>query len=129
MASVARDRVGAAGRYNPRMQSPRPRVIRNDKDTRQLVTEWADGRHGTIDWERLRWACPCAVCAGEMGIPGRLASVSSLSDDETTLEQIRGVGNYAIAALWKDGHDTGIYPFTLLYSLAFPDEADRQSSL
>jgi DUF971 family protein len=102
------------------MQQPRPRVIRNDREGRRLVTEWADGRHGEISWERLRWACPCAVCAGEMGMPGRLARVTALTEEETTLEQIRGVGNYAIAALWEDGHDTGIYPFTLLYALAFP---------
>jgi DUF971 family protein len=102
----------------PDGQPPRPRTIRNDREGRQLVIEWADGRQDTISWERLRWACPCAVCAGEMGIPGRLARVSSLSPAEMTLEQIRGVGNYAIAARWQDGHDTGIYPFTLLYQLA-----------
>lgn len=102
-------------------QTPRPRAIRRDEQGRQIATEWANGRQGTIGWERLRWSCPCATCAGEMGIPGRLASVTALSEDETTLEQLRGVGNYAVAALWKDGHDTGIYPFTLLYALSFPE--------
>ena len=33
------------------------------------------------------------------------------------LEDIRGVGNYAIEFRWHDGHSTGIYTFEYLRSL------------
>jgi len=30
---------------------------------------------------------------------------------------VDGVGNYAVSLTWKDGHNTGIYPFRLLRRL------------
>lgn len=75
---------------------------------------WADGLQSETPWTRLRWRCPCAVCQGEFGSPGMLQTVTELSDEEMTLESLRAVGNYGVAATWKDGHDTGIYPWPLL---------------
>jgi len=41
---------------------------------------------------------------------------SGVSEDVRILE-IHGVGNYAIAIKWSDGHDTGIYAFERLRRL------------
>jgi DUF971 family protein len=65
----------------------------------------------------LRWNCPCAECAGEAGLPGRLASVTALSDDQVTLDSVEPVGLFGLRPYWHDGHSTGIYGLRLLRSL------------
>src|SRR2546427_5532960 len=34
-----------------------------------MTIQWADGHQSAYDFELLRWNCPCAECAGEMGVP------------------------------------------------------------
>ena len=46
-----------------------PVDIRYDNARRRLEITWADGRESAYDYEFLRWHCPCAACAGEMGAP------------------------------------------------------------
>ena len=45
-----------------------------DEPRRALLVEWADGTIHRIPFSALRRACPCAVCAGELGLPGRFAA-------------------------------------------------------
>lgn len=78
---------------------------------------WADGHDSVYDFELLRWHCPCAECAGEGGLPGRLQSTVSLRDDQVTLTEIEAVGLFGLRPTWKDGHNTGIYGLTLLRAL------------
>jgi DUF971 family protein len=70
---------------------------------------------------------PCVATAPARGdtshakpLTGRKRSLtvleSSLSQ-ELELQQIWGVGNYAIGITWGDGHDSGIYTFEYLYQL------------
>jgi DUF971 family protein len=65
----------------------------------------------------LRWHCPCAECAGEGGLPGKLANVTELSDDQVTLDSIEPVGLFGVRPCWRDGHSTGIYGLRLLRAL------------
>ena len=67
--------------------------------------------------ERLRWACPCAECRGEMGSPGRLARVQSLSPEELNIKDVVLVGQYALQVAFESGHATGIYTFPYLRAL------------
>lgn len=78
---------------------------------------WADGHDSVYQFEYLRWHCPCAECAGEAGLPGRLASTQDLSDDQVTLAQIEPVGLFGLRPYWRDGHSTGIYGLKLLRAL------------
>jgi DUF971 family protein len=76
-----------------------------------LLIDWSDGhttRHPIV-W--LRWQCPCALCRGEMGVPGRLSSVSELSPLETRLDDVQPIGRYALMPFWGDGHHDGIYTY------------------
>ncbi len=98
-----------------------PTEIRVDHSRRRLEIKWSDGTVGYCTFEDLRWNCPCAVCQGEMGQPGLLSRLSELSLEQTELENIWQVGYYAIGLAWKDGHDTGIYPFELLRRLCRPE--------
>lgn len=82
--------------------------------TDTLSIEWSDGKQTRYPIEWMRWQCPCALCRGEMGIPGRLASVKSLSPVETTLEDVQPIGRYGIMLFWADGHHDGIFTYDWL---------------
>lgn len=87
-----------------------------------LTIQWADGHQSAYDFELLRWRCPCAECAGEMGRPGTLATTSELTDDQVELVQMEAVGLFGIRPYWKDGHDTGIYGLSFLRAICPCDE-------
>ena len=72
---------------------------------------WDDDHVGEYAQQYLRGYCPCALCQGH-GAQRRFIDVPG-----ATLEEIRGVGNYAIELRWNDGHSTGIYTFDYLRSL------------
>lgn len=94
-----------------------PRRFDYDEATRALVVEWTDGAVHHIPFAALRRSCPCAVCRGEMGRPGRFDLDPDLRPGEDELADIRLVGNYALGVTWADGHDTGIHPFEQLRRL------------
>ena len=82
-----------------------------------MVVTWEDGKRSTYTGEQLRWACPCAECRGEAGIPGRLSRLKSLNDDELKIRDVTLVGQYALQIAFESGHATGIYTFSLLRAL------------
>ncbi len=97
--------------YIPRAISrPQPYLIRFD---------WDDGSSSTILLEKFREACPCAVCKGEtimgttyfVGIKQFVPGMNELVDLVVT-------GNYGVQAIWKDGHDSGIYTWQMLRDVA-----------
>jgi DUF971 family protein len=93
---------------------PTPTSFLLEAEDRQLILIWSDEHESLHNWEALRWACPCAWCAGEGGVPGALASKKSLSNEETTLVNLEPVGRYGLTPVWEDGHKTGIYTFERL---------------
>jgi len=82
-----------------------------------MEIEWENGTRSTYTGEQLRWACPCAECRGEAGMPGRLSRVTSLNPDELKIRDVTLVGQYALQIAFESGHATGIYTFSLLRSL------------
>jgi DUF971 family protein len=94
-----------------------------DEPARALVVEWADGAVQRILFGALRKACPCAVCKGEMGRPGRFDVRPQLEPGEDDLADINLVGLYGLGVRWGNGHDTGIYTFEYLRALG--DAAER----
>src|SRR5947209_17625604 len=91
-----------------------PDVIEPSLDKRTIDITWQDGHHSSFDFAMLRCACPCALCRGEGGAPGMLASLQELSDEQTQLVDVAPVGNYALTLTWKDGHTTGSYAWEYL---------------
>ncbi len=75
---------------------------------------WEDGARTTYTGEQLRWACPCAECRGEAGMPGRLSRVKTLGDEELRVKDIQLVGQYALQIAFESGHATGLYTFPYL---------------
>lgn len=94
-----------------------------DEPSRALLVEWADGAEQRIPFASLRKACPCAVCKGEAGRPGRFDIRPDLRPGEDELADINLVGLYGLGVTWGDGHDTGIYTFEYLRALG--DAAER----
>ena len=91
-----------------------PVGVEADEASGRLTIRWSDGSATSYGIEWLRWQCPCALCRGEMGMPGRLQSVQSLSKQETTLVDAQPIGRYGIMLFWADGHHDGIYTYDWL---------------
>jgi DUF971 family protein len=94
-----------------------------DSASDTLIIDWSDGRQTRYPIEWLRWQCPCALCRGEMGIPGRLSQVKSLSPDETRLEDVQPIGRYGIMLYWGDGHHDGIFTYDWLRNNSHDQES------
>jgi DUF971 family protein len=76
---------------------------------------WSDGHQGVYPVRSLRQHCPCAACVDEWTGERRLKA-----DDIPLLimlQDIQPVGRYAFQFKWSDGHDTGIYSYSLLRTL------------
>jgi DUF971 family protein len=85
----------------------------------ELGIAWGDGVESFLSWGLLRDSCPCAVCAGEPDVMGRVwgGERKRVSEEGYRLREWRRVGNYALQLVWGDGHDTGLYSFQYLRSL------------
>lgn len=102
-----------------------PTEIRRTPDG--LFIRWMNNEQGVLDKTTLRVNCPCAECKMRRGedthsaplTPKKISLnvIQHSKEEETDLQEIWGVGKYALGIRWGDGHDTGIYPFDLLYSL------------
>ena len=91
--------------------SPEPLEIRHERAARRVVVAWEDGHQSVFPLDYLRSWCPCASCQGHDPV----AKYLDLTGQE--LVHLDGVGNYAVAFTWQDGHSTGIYSFRLLRKL------------
>jgi len=103
-------------------QYPEPVTIEALRAERALHVAWNDGHRSSFDSEYLRWRCPCAVCQGEGGAPGVLSFTKELQPEQIEMVDIQLVGRYAVALVWRDGHDSGIYSFEYLRAICPCDD-------
>jgi len=89
----------------------------------ELAVRWNDGNESFIPLERLRRACPCAGCQGEVDVLGKLhkAPDEILPPQGFELVQLTMVGAYGIQPQWGDGHASGIFTFEYLRRVAQGD--------
>jgi ATP-binding protein involved in chromosome partitioning len=76
---------------------------------------WKDGHESLYPVRLLRLACRCAHCIDEH--TGRPILRPESVPAEVRPLRISGVGRYALAFAWSDGHDSGIYTFESLREL------------
>lgn len=78
-----------------------------------LTCEWEDGFKSTIKPEKLRNECPCADCRDKHEQQSKTSKfiMPTFKQGKNELKKLTPVGNYAINAVWGDGHDSGIYPW------------------
>jgi DUF971 family protein len=86
----------------------------------RIEIAWEDGVRTVHEGAQLRWACPCAECRGEAGVPGRLDAAPKLGDDELRVTDVSLIGQYALQIGFASGHGTGLYTFRYLRALAAP---------
>lgn len=86
----------------------------------ELAIRWEDGAENFLPLEKLRRACPCAGCHGEMDVLGNVYKNPSqtLTAPAFELKRWVPVGGYAVQLFWADGHNSGIYAFDYLRRLA-----------
>lgn len=91
----------------------RPTEIKLHKLSAVLEISFDDGVTFNLPCEYLRVYTPSAEAQGHG--PGQ--EVLQVGKEEVTINEIKPVGNYAIAPVFSDGHSTGIYTWDLLYKL------------
>jgi DUF971 family protein len=77
-----------------------------------IRVRWEDGHEGIYPNAYLRLNCRCASCVQEW--TGEVMIKPEMIPSDIVPLKISPVGNYAIHIHWSDGHETGIYAFTLL---------------
>jgi DUF971 family protein len=100
----------------------KPSDISASKSKRELTITWSDNHVSVYSFSLLRAACPCASCRGGhenmKAEPDLSVFIADLPDSpQTHLVNVRAVGSYAIAIVWEDGHDYGIYNWHYLRAL------------
>ncbi len=81
-----------------------------------LAIAWDDGAETYLSCELLRRRCPCAACGGERDVLGREYKGPPITykPESFQIAQFQSVGDYAVNFVWKDGHNSGIYPYPFL---------------
>ena len=101
------------------MSAPAPSEIRLSADKKTLTVSFGDGERHELSAELLRVESPSAEVQGhdpsaKKTVPGKRG---------VAIRAIEPVGNYAVRLVFDDGHDTGIYSWSVLHRLATEGEA------
>lgn len=97
-------------------------------DGHDLRITWSDGHITHVPIQRFRDECPCAGCQGEADIFGTIRMPMQLPiavPGKYDLKSLTPLGNYAVAAAWGDGHDSGIYSWEYLLEMEARLEVPR----
>ncbi|CAA9889905.1 conserved hypothetical protein [Candidatus Methylobacter favarea] len=91
----------------------RPVEIKLHQVSNRLEISFDDGSVFKLPCEYLRVYTPSAEALGHG--PGQ--EILQVGKEDVTFKAIKPIGNYAIAPVFSDGHNTGIYTWDLLYKL------------
>ncbi len=78
-----------------------------------LEISFDNGQTYNLPCEYLRVYTPSAEALGHG--PGQ--EILQVGKENVTINEIKPIGNYAVAFVFSDGHNTGIYSWDLLYKL------------
>jgi DUF971 family protein len=92
---------------------PQPTDIKLRTQSRLLDVRFDDGSHFELPFEYLRVFSPSAEVRGHGGGEGVLQT----GKKSVGISGIEPVGNYALRLTFDDGHNTGLYSWSLLYEL------------
>ena len=90
-----------------------PTEIKLHQVSNILEISFDDGSVFKLPCEYLRVYTPSAEAVGHG--PGQ--EVLQAGKEDVTITEIKPIGNYAIAPVFSDGHNSGIYTWYLLYKL------------
>lgn len=99
--------------------SPHPVDIKLHQASRLLEIKFSNNTECMLSCEFLRVYSPSAEVRGH----GHGQEVLQIGKENVNITAIEPVGNYAIKIVFSDGHDTGLYSWDYLYTLAEQYEA------
>ena len=102
------------------MSPPRPTDIKLRTASRLLEVAFDDGSRFELSFEYLRVFSPSAEVRGHGGGEGML----QVGKENVGITAVEPVGNYALRLTFDDGHDTGLYSWSLLHELAVKRQAN-----
>ena len=97
----------------------RPREIAIIEDGEALQILWPDNNYACFTALQLWKNCPSAA-----GRRRRIDGTNTPTTANLRLTSFRSIGHYAINIAFSDGHDRGVYPWSLLQSLACRKQVD-----
>jgi len=97
---------------------PWPVKIAFRKSEGVLYAEFDDGKSGMVRYKRLREQSPSAEVRGHGGGP---PPPQRPVPEDISVVRAEPVGRYALRIVFTDGHDSGLYNWTLLRSLTVGD--------
>lgn len=92
---------------------PQPLEIKLRTESRVLDVRFDDGTRYELSFEYLRVFSPSAEVKGHGGGEGILQT----GKEQVRITAVEPVGNYALRLRFDDGHDTGLYSWSLLHEL------------
>ena len=92
---------------------PQPTAIKLRTESRVLEVSFDDDSRYALPFEYLRVFSPSAEVKGHGGGEGIL----QLDKAQVRITRIEPVGNYALQLSFDDGHNTGLYTWSLLHEL------------
>ena len=99
-------------------EAGRATEVRVRRARRCLEVDYEDGLRAVLRAEYLRVESPSAEIRGHS--PGERVWVPGKR--EVNIERVEPIGHYAVRIVFTDGHDTGIYSWAFLRTLAEEEE-------
>jgi DUF971 family protein len=93
--------------------TPKPVEIKLRTASRLLEVRFDDGSGFELSFEYLRVFSPSAEVKGHGGGEGILQT----GKEQVRITAVEPIGNYAVRLVFDDGHNTGLYSWTLLHQL------------
>ncbi|MDO8844951.1 DUF971 domain-containing protein [Methylicorpusculum sp.] len=100
-------------RLNTPSISTNPTEIKLHQVSKILEISFDDGQTFNLPYEYLRVFTPSAEAIGHG--PGQ--EILQTGKENVTITELKPIGNYAVAPHFSDGHNSGIYSWSLLYQL------------
>ncbi|HTV96863.1 MAG TPA: DUF971 domain-containing protein [Steroidobacteraceae bacterium] len=100
-------------------RTAQPTEIKLRTRSRILEVRFDDGAHFELPFEYLRVFSPSAEVTGH----GAGEGVLQTGKQDVTIEHIEPVGNYALRLHFDDGHNTGLYSWSVLHELGTAQRA------
>lgn len=100
------------------MTTPRVTALKLHRGSRLLEVAFADGSRHQLPCEYLRVFSPSAELQGH-GLPEPILVGGKRN---VNISRVKPVGQYAVRLVFDDGHDTGLYSWSVLWTLAQDQE-------
>ena len=105
-------------------QSPPPDNLILHRQSKMLELVYGDDNY-QLPAEYLRVYSPSAEVQGH----GPDQAILQVGKEDVSIDQLEPVGHYAVKIYFDDGHDTGLYTWSYLYTLAVEYQQRWQADL